>query len=197
MTDRPTTDQQLPLDIVPIEEAVPAIEALLFASGEPEDVPTLAAALEWSQRDVRRAIDALDEELRAYPRGITLQRDGDRVRLVTAPRYGRAVERLLGIERQVKLSSAALETLAIVAYRQPIIRPEIEAIRGVDSSGVLATLVARELVEARGRRLGPGNPVEYGTTATFLQFFGLPSLDALPPLDPVEQGDDVLKTITT
>lgn len=191
------TDQQLALDIVPIDEAIPAIEALLFASGEAEDVPTLAAALEWSQRDIRRAIEALEEDLRTQPRGITLQRDGDRVRLVTVPRYGRAVERLLGIERQVKLSSAALETLAIVAYRQPIIRPEIEAIRGVDSSGVLATLVARELVEARGRRVGPGNPVEYGTTASFLQFFGLASLDALPPLDAVEPSDDVLSNITT
>ena len=101
-------DRQLPLDIVPIEEAVPALEALLFASGEPEDVPTLAAALEWSQGDVRRALAALEDDLRARPRGIALQRDGDRVQLVTVARYGRAVERLLGIERQVKLSSAAL-----------------------------------------------------------------------------------------
>ncbi len=176
-------DRQLALDIVPVEEAIPALEALLFASGEPEDVPTLAAALEWSQADVRRAIAALEEDLRAQPRGIVLQHDGDRVQLVTVARYGRAVERLLGIERQVKLSSAALETLAIVAYRQPIIRPEIEAIRGVDSSGVLATLVARELVEARGRRSGPGNPVEYGTTGAFLRFFGMTSLGDLPPLD--------------
>ena len=182
-------DRQLPLDIVPIEEAVPALEALLFASGEPEDVPTLAAALEWSQGDVRRALAALEDDLRARPRGIALQRDGDRVQLVTVARYGRAVERLLGIERQVKLSSAALETLAIVAYRQPIIRSEIEAIRGVDSSGVLATLVARELVEARGRRAGPGNPVEYGTTGAFLRFFGMTSLEDLPPLGESVSGD--------
>ncbi len=180
---------QLPLDLVPVEEGIPALEALLFASGEPEDVPTLAAALEWSQADVRRALAALEEDLRAHPRGIALQRDGDRVQLVTAARYGRAVERLLGIERQVRLSSAALETLAIVAYRQPIIRPEIEAIRGVDSSGVLATLVARELVEARGRRAGPGNPVEYGTTGAFLRFFGMSSLDDLPPLEEPPSGE--------
>jgi segregation and condensation protein B len=86
------------------------------------------------------------------------------------------------MERTVKLSSAALETLALVAYRQPVTRSEIEAVRGVDSSGVLATLVARELVEARGRRSTPGNPVEYGTTPGFLQFFGLTSLDELPPM---------------
>lgn len=186
MTD---DDRQLPLDIVPVAEAVPALEALLFASGEPEEVATLAAALEWSQGDVRRALAALDDDLRARPRGIALQRDGDRVQLVTVARYGRAVERLLGIERQVKLSSAALETLAIVAYRQPIIRPEIEAIRGVDSSGVLATLVARELVEALGRRPGPGNPVEYGTTGAFLRFFGLTSLEDLPPLEESVAGE--------
>lgn len=186
MTD---DDRQLPLDIVPVGEAVPALEALLFASGEPEEVSTLAAALEWSQGDVRRALAALDDDLRARPRGIALQRDGDRVQLVTVARYGRAVERLLGIERQVKLSSAALETLAIVAYRQPIIRPEIEAIRGVDSSGVLATLVARELVEALGRRPGPGNPVEYGTTGAFLRFFGMTSLEDLPPLEESVAGE--------
>lgn len=180
MTDAP---QQLPLEIVPVDEAVPVLEALLFASGEPEDVPTLAAALDWSQADVRRALVALEEELRATPRGIALQHDGERVQLVTIARYGRAVARLLGIERQARLSSASLETLAIVAYRQPIIRPEIEAIRGVDSSGVLATLVARELVEARGRRSGPGNPVEYGTTGAFLRFFGMTSLDELPTLE--------------
>ncbi|HBY46901.1 MAG TPA: SMC-Scp complex subunit ScpB [Thermomicrobiales bacterium] len=182
-------DRQLSLEIVPIEEAVPALEALLFASGGSEDVPTLAAALEWGQSDVRRALSALEEELRAHPRGIALQRNGDRVQLVTVARYGRAIERLLGIERQVKLSSAALETLAIVAYRQPVIRPEIEAIRGVDSSGVLATLVARELVEARGRRPGPGNPVEYGTTGAFLRFFGMTSLEDLPPLEEALAGD--------
>jgi segregation and condensation protein B len=92
------------------------------------------------------------------------------------------------MERTVKLSSAALETLALVAYRQPVTRSEIEAIRGVDSSGVLATLVARELVEPLGRRSTPGNPVEYGTTPAFLQFFGLTSLDELPAVadEPVQ-----------
>lgn len=183
------TDRQLSLDIVPVDEAVPALEALLFASGEPEDIATLAAALEWSHGDVRRGLDALAAHLDAHPRGVALQRDGDRVQLVTSARFGRAVERLLGIERQVRLSSAALETLAIVAYRQPIIRPEIEAIRGVDSSGVLATLVARELVEARGRRSGPGNPVEYGTTGAFLRFFGMASIDDLPPLEDEPPND--------
>jgi segregation and condensation protein B len=86
------------------------------------------------------------------------------------------------MERSAKLSNAALETLALVAYRQPITRVEIESIRGVDSTGVVSTLIARELIEPRGRRATPGNPVEYGTTPQFLQFFGLASLADLPPL---------------
>lgn len=162
------------------EEAAAAIEALLFASGNAEEIATLAAALGWSLADVRDGIDTLDRQLREGARGLVLQRSGTTVQLVSAPRFGQPVARLLGMERTVKLSSAALETLALVAYRQPVTRSEIEAIRGVDSSGVLATLVARELVEPIGRRSTPGNPVEYGTTPTFLQFFGLTSLDDLP-----------------
>ncbi len=172
----------LDLSVVSSEESAAAIEALLFASGSAEDVPTLAAALGWSQSDVKRGLDVLDAQLRDGSRGVLLQRDGDGVQLVSAPRFGQPIARLLGMERTTKLSSAALETLALVAYRQPVTRSEIEAIRGVDSSGVLATLVARELVELRGRRSTPGNPVDYGTTPGFLQFFGLTSLDELPPL---------------
>ncbi len=164
------------------EEAAAAIEALLFAAGSAEEIATLAAALGWSLADVRRGLDALDRQLRDGGRGVLLQRAGDTVQLVSAPQFGQPIARLLGMERTVKLSSAALETLALVAYRQPVTRSEIEAVRGVDSSGVLATLVARELIESRGRRSTPGNPVEYGTTTGFLQFFGLTSLDELPPL---------------
>jgi segregation and condensation protein B len=170
----------LDLEVASPEEAAAAIEALLFASGGAEEVSTLAAALGWSLADVRKGIETLDRHLREAGRGVVLQRSGDSVQLVSAPRFGQPVARLLGMERTVKLSSAALETLALVAYRQPVTRSEIESIRGVDSSGVLATLVARELVEPLGRRSTPGNPVEYGTTPAFLQFFGLTSLDELP-----------------
>jgi segregation and condensation protein B len=170
----------LEIEVASPEEAAAAIEALLFASGSAEEVSTLAAALGWSLTDVRNGIETLDRHLRDAGRGVVLQRSGDSVQLVSAPRFGQPVARLLGMERTVKLSSAALETLALVAYRQPVTRSEIEAIRGVDSSGVLATLVARELVEPLGRRSTPGNPVEYGTTPGFLQFFGLTSLDELP-----------------
>jgi segregation and condensation protein B len=172
----------LELAVVPESDAAAVLEALLFASGQAEDVATLAAALGWSRRDVQAGLHRLEEALRSTGRGVMLQRDGDRVQMVTDPRFGQPVARLLGMERTAKLSSAALETLALVAYRQPVTRSEIEAVRGVDSSGVLATLVARELIEARGRRGTPGNPVEYGTTTVFLQFFGLTSLEELPAL---------------
>jgi segregation and condensation protein B len=173
------------LDVVAIEpeDAVAALEALLFATGQPEEIATLAGALGWSHAEVRAGIDALDAALNQRNRGLRLQREDIRVQLVTDPRFGQPVARLLGMERTTKLSSAALETLALVAYRQPVTRAEIEAIRGVDSSGVVATLVARELIEAAGRRTTPGTPVEYRTTGQFLQFFGLASLDDLPAMD--------------
>jgi segregation and condensation protein B len=170
------------LEIAPIGERAAALEALLFASAEPEELTTLAAALGWPPAEVRAGLAELETMLRDSERGLMLQRDAGRVQLVTAPRFGGAVARLLGMERTTRLSSAALETLALVAYRQPLTRAEIEVVRGVDSSGVLATLVARELVEAAGRRPTPGNPVEYVTTATFLRMFGLASLEELPEL---------------
>lgn len=173
---------QARLEIGPAGERAAALEALLFASAEAEELATLAAALGWPLAEVRAGIGELERMLRDAERGLMLQRDGERVRLVTAPRFGAAVARLLGMERTARLSGAALETLALVAYRQPATRAEIEAVRGVDCSGVLTTLVARELIDAAGRRPTPGNPVEYVTTPTFLQLFGLASLDELPPL---------------
>jgi segregation and condensation protein B len=171
------------LEVSPAGERASALEALLFVSAEPEEPATLAAALGWPLADVRAGLLDLERMLHDSERGVMLQRDGERVQLVTAPRFGAAIARLLGMERTTRLSSAALETLALVAYRQPLTRAEIEAVRGVDSSGVVATLVARELIEAAGRRATPGNPVEYVTTATFLRMFGLASLEALPGQD--------------
>lgn len=175
-------EQQSALDIdtgTPGEQAA-VLEALLFARGEAEEVSVLAAALGWTPAAVNGALDDLGVHLIESGRGIVLQRDGSRAELVSAPRFGALVQRMLLIERTVRLSPAALETLAIVAYRQPVTRPEIEAVRGVDSSGVLSNLVARELVEITGRRNTLGNPHEYATTGAFLNFFGLPSLDDLP-----------------
>jgi segregation and condensation protein B len=164
-------------------DLVAGVESLLFVADEPVSVDRLAEALEVTPGQVERALEDLEA---AYTRhGLRLQRAGSRVQLVTAPEAALYIERFLGLEARTRLSQAALETLAIVAYRQPITRPEIEAVRGVSSDSVLRTLVGVGLVEEVGRAPTVGRPILYGTTFEFLQHFGLSSLDALPPLGAV------------
>jgi segregation and condensation protein B len=162
------------------------VEALLFVAEEPPSVAQLARALEATPEAVEEALRGLAERLK--DRGLRLQRKGDWVQLVTAPEAAEDVRRFLGLTAGPRLSPAALETLAIIAYRQPITRAEIEAIRGVNCDGVLRTLLARGLIEEVGRSEGPGRPILYGTTFLFLQHFGLRSLEDLPPLDGAEEG---------
>ena len=183
------SQQSLDLLATDPSTAAAAVEAMLFASGQAETATNLAGALGWSIGDVRRGLDALRRRLSETDGGLALQEVGETWRLVSAPAFGPAVARLLGLERTQRLSPAALETLALIAYRQPVTRADIEAVRGVDPSGVLATLVGRELVEPVGRRPGPGNPVEYATTEQFLQLFGLQSLADLPQVEDVNRPD--------
>jgi segregation and condensation protein B len=164
-------------------DALAAIEALLFVAGEPVEIAVIAAALNWPTSEVERDIERLSEQMDENRRGTVIQRHGDRVQIVTAPRFGAVIEKFLEVERRVRFSEAALETLAIVAFRQPVTRAEVEAIRGVDCSGVLGTLVAREMIEVAGRRATIGNPLEYRTTDSFLRQFGIQTLDALQPND--------------
>lgn len=170
----------LGIRIDPGRDALASLEALLFSTGDPVNVAEIADVLGWSVTDVRRGLDALGESYVAERRGFALQWDGDVVQLTTAPRFGSLVARWVAIERTTRLSDAALETLSIIAYRQPLTRVEIETVRGVDCSGVLATLVARELVEIAGQRPGPGTPNEYRTTEAFLHYFGIQQLSELP-----------------
>lgn len=160
-------------------------EALLFIAAAPLAVTELAKAAEVPAGEIVTALDELEQTLLATGRGLRLQRHDERYALTSAPPAARAVARLLGLSRTERLSAAALETLAIVAYRGPVTRGEMEAIRGVDSSGVVQTLVARELIEAIGRRTTVGQPIEYAVTAGFLRHFGLASLNELPPLGEV------------
>jgi segregation and condensation protein B len=157
-----------------------ALEALLFVSAEPVAPLQLSTALELSVSAVEQGLTQLDGELQT--RGLRLQRHGGRVQLTTAPEMAETVERFLGLEATSRLSRAALETLAIVAYRQPVTRPHIEAVRGVSSDGVMKSLLGKGLVQEVGRAEGPGRPILYGTTTDFLQHFGLNSLTELPPL---------------
>jgi segregation and condensation protein B len=163
--------------------ALPAlVESLLFVAEEPATVARLAQALDVTPEAVEAALAALSETLQTGGRGLRVQRKGDRLQLVTAPEAAPYIERFLGLDLSSRLSPAALETLAIIAYRQPVTKAEIEAVRGVNCDGVLRTLIARELVEPVGRLEQPGRPFQYGTTFQFLQHFGLESIEKLPSL---------------
>ena len=157
------------------------LEALLFAAAEPVTVRRLAQALGVSLAEAEAALRRLESALQS--RGIRLQHHRSRWQLTTAPETGALVAGFLGLEATHRLSRAALETLAIIAYRQPVTRPQVDAIRGVSSDGVLRSLLGKGLIEEVGRSEGPGRPILYGTTALFLETFGLPSLEALPPLE--------------
>lgn len=161
------------------------IEALLFVADEPVSIGHLAEALEIPPGQVEDAVQALEERLNG--RGIRLQRMGTRLQLVTAPEAAPVVERFLGLGGRRRLSQAALETLAIIAYRQPVSRPQIEAIRGVNCDSVLRTLLSAGLIEEVGRAPTVGRPILYGTTFAFLQHFGLSRLEDLPPLEAGEE----------
>lgn len=175
MKDEGRMDSALPLKAL--------IESLLFVAEGPVPVATLAKTLEANGEQVETALDELKREYGT--RGIRLQRWRDRVQLVSAPEAAPFIEKFLGVNNTGHLSAAALETLAIIAYRQPITRPAIEAVRGVNCDGVIQTLLARGLIQEVGRQETAGRPILYATTFEFLQNFGLQSPDELPPLEPV------------
>lgn len=162
----------------------PVIEALLFATAEPLTPIGLRRLLHGSTGDaVRTALQELKDEYDAAGRGVTLMEVAGGWMVVTRDTCAPWVEKMLKGKRRVRLSRAALETVAVVAYKQPISRMEIERIRGVDCGGVLATLVERDMVMIKGRDPGPGKPLLYGTTQDFLNYFGLNRLSELPRLD--------------
>jgi segregation and condensation protein B len=171
-----TGDQPAPPGTLTVDQ----LEALLFVAERPltrREIGALAGV-------DRQTVDALlgDLEVSLRPRGVRLLASGDRVQLTTAPEAGGLIARYVGSDG-VRLSPAALETLAIVAYRQPVTRGVIERIRGVDSDYVVRSLLHRRLVVELGRADTPGRPILYGTGFDFLERFGLTSLDELPPLD--------------
>ena len=167
------------------------VESLLFVAEEPVSPHRLAEALEATPQQIEEALDALVNYYEGS--GLRLQRVHGRVQLTTAPEAAPYVERFLGLEARIYISQAALEALAIVAYRQPITRPEIETIRGVGSDSVLRTLLSAGLVDRVGRADAVGRPFLYGTTAEFLQHFGLQDLDELPELEQLADQDSPLE----
>lgn len=154
------------------------VESLLFVADRAATVEDLATALEVDKEQIESALETLSA---AYQkRGIRVQRKGDRLQLVSAPEAGPQIERFLGLEISGRPSQAALEALAIVAYRQPVTRAQVDAIRGVNSDGVLRSLVRRGLLEEVGRAETVGHPILYGITFEFLQQFGLTNVKDMP-----------------
>ena len=176
-----------------------AIESLLFVSGRPLERGELRKLLNVSEARLQDALVVLGQDLESQGRGIRLQLLGEQVQLVTAPENAHYVAALLGLPMTARLTSAALETLAVIAYRQPITRSQIEAVRGVNSDRALASLLQHGLVAEVGRAQTVGRPSLFATTPDFLQLFGLTKLDELPNISqgeqymlPVQQvGEDV------
>ena len=164
----------------------PAIEAILFSSNRPLKVRELQRATDSDRNEVEGALEKLRETLEG--RGVMLMRHHDEVHLATRPEHAAAVRRALRPEVSGRLSHAAYETLAIVAYQQPVSRSRIEEVRGVNCESVIANLELRNLIAEVGRGSGPGQPKLYGTTMRFLQVVGLESLDHLPSPN-VERGE--------
>jgi len=162
------------------EDLAPALEALCFALGREVTIAEAAATLERNPAAVSKAAGVLAMELRG--RGLMLQRSADSVQLVTRPEVAWAVQRALHPERPSRLSRAAMETLAIIAYRQPVTKAVIESIRGVDCEAVLEHLSERGLVSEVARQDSPGHPRLFGTTLRFLQLVGLERIEDLPPV---------------
>jgi len=188
--------QPLPEQITETELSLSVkLEALLFVAAEPVTSAQLATALDVAPSVIERGLNELDASLST--RGLRLQRNAGRVQLTTAPQLAELIERFLGLEATSHLSRAALETLAIIAYQQPVTRPQIDSIRGVNSDSMMKSLLNKGLVLESGRADGPGRPILYSTTPEFLQHFGLNSILEMPPLakpeDEEQVADELLK----
>lgn len=170
------------------------IEAILFVAGEAVRVDELAKALDVTVKQVENEIDKLRDEYDFGQRGFCIKRFGHQVQLATRALYATDVVRLLQPVQKQSLSQAAMETLAVVAYKQPVTRAEVEQIRGVKCDYSLQSLMNKELIMEVGRKEALGRPILYGTTENFLAHFGLSTLEDLPamPEAPVEEPADML-----
>jgi segregation and condensation protein B len=192
---RETAQEQVAFDINDFPGgARAAVEAVLMVIDEPVSETTLASALELPVEDVTALLEELAEEYTAQNRGFMLRRLAGGWRVYTRPEYAPVVERFLIGGQQARLTQASLETLAVIAYRQPISRARISAVRGVNVDGVVRTLLARGLIQEVGQD-GEGGAVLYGTTDYFLQRMGLDSLDDLPPLAPYLPPPEVIEEL--
>ena len=177
-------------------ELAKIIEAILFVSGEPVQLGAVARALEVTELEVSAAADELASDYDYNRRGICLKRFGSHIQLSTRPDYAPQSEKLLQPIQKQSLSQAALETLAVVAYKQPVTRLDIEAVRGVKCDYSVQSLMNKGLIEEVGRKETLGRPILYGTTDAFLSHFGLTSLEDLPQ-PPESQQDSPAEPLVT
>lgn len=177
-------------------ELAKIIEAILFVSGEPVQLGAVARALEVTELEVSAAADELASDYDYNRRGICLKRFGSHIQLSTRPDYAPQIEKLLQPIQKQSLSQAALETLAVVAYKQPVTRLDIEAVRGVKCDYSVQSLMNKGLIEEVGRKETLGRPILYGTTDEFLSHFGLTSLEDLPQ-PPESQQDSPAEPLVT
>ena len=159
-----------------------AVEAILFASGSSVDPQRISIALEISQADAVQYLEELKDEYEKSQRGITIVKLKDSYQMVTVKEYAPQIRTVMDLKRNTPLSQAALEVLAVIAYNQPVTKAFVEQIRGVDCSGVIGSLTAKDLIEEKGRLELPGRPLIYGTTENFLRCFNISSIEELPPL---------------
>ncbi|MEC4676205.1 MAG: SMC-Scp complex subunit ScpB [Nitrospirota bacterium] len=158
------------------------IESLLFVTGEPLTLPVIKNITGLHETEIRQVLDDLIREYREQNRGVLIIEIANGYQMMTNPDNAQWVKKLRNTSASSRLSMPALETLAIIAYNQPIIKAELELIRGVNSDGVIKTLLDRRLIKIMGRKEVPGKPLLYGTTREFLQYFGLKDLSELPTL---------------
>lgn len=183
-----------------IKQYQAAVEAIVFASGEPVPLSRLALALELDEDTTARIADDWVQDINTRGGGLTALKLDDRYQLCSSKACAAYVRKAMDIRRNTPLSQAAMEVLAIIAYNQPVSRPFVEQVRGVDCSAVMQGLQQKGLIEERGRMDLPGRPLLYGTTPNFLRCFGLSSLEQLPPLPQKQENamdettmDDILK----
>ena len=169
-----------------------AIEAILFASGEPVEISRLAMVLEADEKDIIQAADTLADELAFERRGIRVIRLDKQYQMVSSGQMADYITKALETRKPPKLSASQLEALTIIAYYQPATKAMVEQIRGVDSAYSIGALLNKKLIEDAGRLNVPGRPILYRTTPDFLRTFGLNSLEELPEIDKVELGEPIL-----
>lgn len=163
-----------------------ALEAILFTAGDPLAPEDICMALEWSENDFSEALQALETRLSGENQGLQLRRIGDKLQLITRPEYADMIRAVLSPVKRKPLSQSALETLSIIAYKQPVTKAEIEAIRGVRCDYALEVLRSRGVVAEAGRKDSLGHPALYATTEEFLKVFGLTNLEQLPDWDAMQ-----------